>query len=115
MTMVSYKKDPALVEAVSVARAAIDEFAPSDQIGEHLGVKVDGERLITHRFAAHRPGYRGWEWFVTLARAPRSKKITVCELGMLPGEDALIAPEWVPWSERITDEDKGQAAQASST
>lgn len=113
--MVTYKKDSVLVEAVNAARTALDEIAPQGQIGAHLGAKADGERLITHRFAANRAGYRGWEWFVTLARAPRSKKVTVCELGMLPGEDALTAPQWVPWSERVTDEDKTKAAQTSST
>ncbi|RJN31552.1 DUF3027 domain-containing protein [Nesterenkonia natronophila] len=108
--MASYKKDAALVEAVSVARSALSEVALAAQIGEHLGTRADGERLITHRFAADRPGYRGWEWFVTVARAPRSKKVTVCELGLLPGHDALIAPEWVPWSERLADADKDESS-----
>ncbi|TLP74062.1 DUF3027 domain-containing protein [Nesterenkonia sphaerica] len=111
--MASYKKDAVLADAVSVARSALGEVAPADQISQHVGAVADGERLVTHRFAAERPGYRGWEWFVTLARAPRSKKVTVCELGMLPGEDALIAPEWVPWSERLADQE--QSSQASST
>ncbi|WP_150461945.1 DUF3027 domain-containing protein [Nesterenkonia ebinurensis] len=104
--MPSHKKDAVLAEAVDAARTGLDEFAPAEQIGEHLSTKADGDRLLTHRFAAHRPGYRGWEWYVTLARAPRSKNATVCELGMLPGEDALLAPEWVPWSERVTEDDK---------
>lgn len=115
MTMASYKKDPALADAVTIARSSLDEFAPAEQIGEHLGALAEGDRLMTHRFAALRPGYRGWEWFVTLARAPRSKKVTVCELGMLPGADALTPPQWVPWSERLTDADKGEEPQASST
>lgn len=106
--MPSYKKDSVLAEAIEAARAALVDFAPTEQIGEHLSTKADGDRLLTHRFAADKPGYRGWEWYVTLARAPRSKKATVCELGMLPGEDALVAPEWVPWSERVT-EDEAQS------
>lgn len=99
--MPTYKKDLVLAEAVNDARAALNEIAPEEQIGEHVGAKADDDRLITHRFAAQRPGYHGWEWFVTVARAPRSKKVTVCELGMLPGDDALMAPEWVPWAERV--------------
>lgn len=99
--MAAHRKDTVLAEAAEEARAALAEIAPENQVGEHLGVSADDDRLLTHRFAARRPGYHGWEWFVTLARAPRSKKVTVCELGMLPGKDALLAPEWVPWSERV--------------
>lgn len=57
--------------------------------------------MVTHTFAATVPGYRGWQWSVTLARAPRSRKITVDEVVLLPGPGALLAPEWVPWSERV--------------
>ena len=46
-------------------------------------------------------GYSGWYWAVTLARAPRSKSVTVDEVVLLPGADALLAPEWVPWQERL--------------
>ncbi|WP_300343597.1 DUF3027 domain-containing protein [Nesterenkonia sp.] len=111
--MPAYKKDALLAEAVEEARAALIEIAPREQIGEHLRAEAEGDRLVTHRFAASQPGYRGWEWFVTLARAPRSKKVTVCELGLLPGEGALLAPEWVPWSERVTEDEKAAAEAAS--
>ncbi|WP_218222135.1 DUF3027 domain-containing protein [Nesterenkonia sp. Act20] len=100
------KADPTLAEAVDFARAALAEITDVSQIGAHLSVSAEADRLLTHRFAADKPGYRGWEWFVTVARAPRSKTVTVCELGLLPGEDALIAPEWVPWLERMNDEEK---------
>lgn len=104
--MPSFRKDAVLTEAVDMAREALDALAPAEQIGAHLYVKADGDRLMTHRFAAQKPGYYGWEWFVTVARVPRSKHVTVCELGLLPGEDALLAPEWVPWSERVTKDEK---------
>lgn len=107
--MPNYKKDAVLAEAVGLARAALSEITDDEQIGEHLGAAAEGDRLIAHRFAAHRPGYLGWEWFVTVARAPRSKKVTVCEVGLLPGENALLAPEWVPWAERVTDDEKATA------
>lgn len=108
--MPSYKKDALLTEAVDTAREALAEITPVEQIGEHLSAVADGERLITHRFTALKPGYTGWEWFVTLARAPRSKKVTICELGLLPGAGALLAPEWVPWSARVSDSEKVQDA-----
>ncbi|GAA1808749.1 DUF3027 domain-containing protein [Nesterenkonia flava] len=111
--MPTYKKDTVLAEAQELARTALAEIAPQDQIGEHLSISADGDRLLTHRFAASKPGYHGWEWFVTLARAPRSKKPTVCELGLLPGAGALLAPEWVPWSERVSEEEKKVQEQQS--
>lgn len=104
--MASYKKDAVLIEAVDAARSALDDIAAANQVGEYLSATTEGERLVTHRFAAQKPGYHGWEWFVTVARAPRSKKVTVCELGLLPGEEALVAPEWIPWSERLSDAER---------
>lgn len=109
-----YKKDAVLAEAVDTARTALTEFAPAEHIGEHLSTTAEGDRLVTHRFTGLVPGYRGWQWFVTVARAPRSKKVTVCELGLLPGEDALLAPEWVPWSERVTPAETAEAESGGS-
>jgi hypothetical protein len=98
--------DPVLAEAVDVAREAAETDAPG-LVGEHLGVEADEERLLTHFFTCLDPAYRGWRWAVTLARAPRSKHVTVDEIVLLPGEDALLAPDWVPWSERLRPGDLG--------
>src|SRR5699024_11094080 len=57
--------------------------------------------LVTHFFVCNDPNYRGWRWVAVLARAPRAKKGTVCETALLPGPDALVAPEWVPWEDRL--------------
>jgi hypothetical protein len=46
-------------------------------------------------------GYRGWRWAVTVARAARAKSVTVDEVVLLPGEGAIVAPEWVPYRDRI--------------
>lgn len=105
------KQDPLLVADVATARAAVEEIAEPGQIGEGHHVEVEEDRLVTHLFECTLPGYRGWNWFASLARAPRSKAVTVCEVGLLPGEDALLAPEWVPWSERVSPEEKAQEEQ----
>src|SRR5699024_11201673 len=47
------------------------------------------------------PGYRGWRWAVTMAQPPGESSPTVDEIVLLPGADALVAPTWVPWRERI--------------
>jgi hypothetical protein len=57
--------------------------------------------VLTHYFECRRTGYRGWRWAVTVARAPRLKTVTVDEIVLLPGEGAIMAPEWVPYRDRI--------------
>lgn len=97
-------KDAVLQGAVEVARAAAASEAGSD-LGEYLGFELEAERLGTHYFETTAPGYVGWRWFVTLTRAPRSRTPIVCEAGLLPGDGALLAPAWVPWSDRLAPED----------
>ena len=94
-------------DAVELARTAILELVPAEHVGEHLSVVAEAERVVTHRFESQAPGYRGWEWAVTVARAPRARAATVDEIAMLPGADALVAPEWVPWSQRLEPGDLG--------
>ena len=91
--------DAANAAAVELARAAAQEMAGTE-VGEHLGVRAEGELAATHAFAASLPGYAGWYWAVTLVRAPNFDP-TVAEVVLLPGENSLRAPEWVPWSERL--------------
>ncbi|HZX05211.1 DUF3027 domain-containing protein [Kribbella sp.] len=95
------KPDAVCVAAVEPAREAAIAEAGAAQVGEHLGHLVEGERLVTHYFASTHPGYRGWRWAVTVTRASRAKTVTINEVVMLPGNDAVVAPEWVPWSERV--------------
>ncbi|MGI8881893.1 MAG: DUF3027 domain-containing protein [Jatrophihabitans sp.] len=94
------KLDSAAAAATDAALAAAREVG-GEGVGEHEGVRADGERVVTHRFAATLPGYRGWYWAVTLSRLSRSKAVTVDEVVLLPGEGSLLAPEWVPWSQRL--------------
>ena len=53
------------------------------------------------------PAYAGWRWAVTVVRAPRSKVVTVSETVLLPGPGALLAPDWVPWQDRLRPGDLG--------
>lgn len=101
-------KDAVLGNAVDLAREVAIGIAedPAD-VGEHLGHVVEGERLVSHRFACLARGYRGWEWTVTVARVPRGRTPTVCEAELLPGDDAILASTWVPWSERLRPGDIG--------
>jgi hypothetical protein len=93
--------DATLAAAIDTAHAAAVDAAGADSVGAHLGVRGDDERVATHAFATTLPGYRGWYWAVSVTRAPRSRTVTVAEVVLLPGDDALLAPRWVPWEERI--------------
>ncbi|WBQ06590.1 DUF3027 domain-containing protein [Kribbella sp. CA-293567] len=95
------KPDAVCVAAVEPAREAAIVEAGAAQVGDHLGHSVEGERLVTHYFASTHPGYRGWRWAVTLTRASRAKTVTINEVVMLPGDEAIVGPAWVPWSERV--------------
>lgn len=97
---------PLLADAVDVARAALLD-AGETGVGAYLGVAAEDDCAATHRFAAELPGYRGWQWAVVVAAAPGSDRVTVSELALLPGPDALVAPRWVPWNERIRPGDLG--------
>lgn len=91
---------------MDLARAGAAELA-GGPVGEQVAAEPEGERLVTHFFACTDRGYLGWRWAVTVARAPRSKVVTVCEVCLLPGPEALVAPEWLPWSERLRPGDLG--------
>jgi hypothetical protein len=89
------------VGAVDDARTFLTGQVGDADVGEHLGHVAEGERVVSHHFACTRAGYRGWRWSVTLARAPRQKAVTFDEVVLVPGEDAIVAPVWVPWKERL--------------
>ena len=86
-------------------QAIRDEINGLDQIGKEVGVEKIGPDLMTVTFEALVPGYVGWRWVVTFARIDDLSTPTVCEVVLLPGPDSLLAPEWIPYSERITADD----------
>ncbi|MFD7163923.1 DUF3027 domain-containing protein [Streptomyces violascens] len=99
--------DRLCAEAVDLAREAAEEAAAPGVVGEHVALVSEGDRVVTHFFECKELGYRGWRWAVTVARASRAKLVTLDETVLLPGPDALQAPEWVPWSERLRPGDMG--------
>lgn len=103
--------DPVLAASVDMARSAAEQEA-AGLVGDHLDATADDELVATHYFATLDPAYRGWRWAVTLTRAPDgdgdgATAVGVDEVVLLPGEDALLAPPWVPWIERLRPGDLG--------
>ncbi len=102
----SARIDGACAAAVGPAREAAEEVA-EEGLGAYLGCDADDDRVVTHYFAASSSAYIGWRWAVTVARALRSRTVTIDEVVLLPGPDAILAPAWVPWSERVKAGDLG--------
>jgi Protein of unknown function (DUF3027) len=99
--------DQVCAEAVDLARSAAVATAAPFGVGDHLGLAAEGDRVVTHLFECLDPAYFGWRWAVTVARAPRSKVVTVDETVLLPGPESLLAPDWVPWQDRLRPGDLG--------
>jgi hypothetical protein len=105
------KPDAFLAAAVDVAREAVATIAKESEIGPHIAAKSEGERVVTHLFESRLPGYGGWQWYAVVTRNSRSKTVTVSELGLLPSEESILAPEWIPWAKRVRPEDEAAASE----
>jgi hypothetical protein len=99
--------DPALVAEVDLARAAAQEEAGDERVGDYVEYQIEDSAAVTHLFEADKPGYRGWRWAVTITSAGPECDVTVSEVVLLPGPTALVAPEWIPWQQRVQAGDLG--------
>lgn len=84
------------------AKAAAVETAPRDGVGAFIDSADEGDSVFTYRFESKLKGYRDWRWSVVIF-APSDQQPTVSEVLLMPSETSLIAPDWVPWSERLAD------------
>jgi len=107
--MPTQQPQPVLADsaAVDLARAAAQEEAGQERIGAHVGVLGEDEVSVTHLFEANHAGYHGWNWAVTVAFAGEGTPLSVSEVVLLPGNEALVAPDWVPWEDRVRAGDLG--------
>ena len=87
---------------LDVARAAAVENAGEKAISKFVELIDEGDGAYSFVFEAKLEGYQGWLWSVTLFDSG-DEAPTISEVVLLPGEQALLAPAWVPWSERLAD------------
>lgn len=87
---------------LEVARAAAVENAGEKAISKFVELIDEGDGAFSFVFEAKLEGYQGWHWSVTLFDGG-DEAPTISEVVLLPGENALLAPAWVPWSERLAD------------
>jgi hypothetical protein len=92
-----------------LAREALDEITATRDVGVLTGREQAEDGVVTLTFEATMPGYPGWHWTVSLAEVDGLEP-TVLEVELLPGDGALLAPEWVPWSVRLEEYRAAQAA-----
>ncbi len=100
--------DPELLGARDLALAALREITDEKTIGAPAGYLQEPDGALSLRFANRLEGYPGWFWTVTLARVAGSAP-TVLETELMPGDGALLAPEWTPWAERLAEYQAHQA------
>lgn len=106
--------DQRLIEAHDLALSALREITPASTIGPAAGYLAEEDGSVSLRFQNRLPGYPGWHWTVTVARVG-DEEPTVLEAELLPGDGALLAPEWVPWAERLAEYRAHQAELAEQS
>jgi hypothetical protein len=87
--------------AIGLARsAAVGEAGNESLVGELLFIEELDDRISSYTFESLHNGYMGWTWLVTIAKLEDGEP-TICDSVMAPGEEALLAPEWIPYAERL--------------
>jgi hypothetical protein len=83
------------------ARQAAVEFANSHSVGDFLAVIDEGDNVRTYLFESKLKGYVGWQ--ISVSIFSDGEDTSISEVNLMPGENSLLAPNWVPWSERLAD------------
>ena len=96
----------------ALARAGLLEITPAATVGELVSESTDDDGVSTVLFASAMPGYPDWNWTVSLGTVP-GEEPTVLEAELMPGDGSLLAPDWVPWADRLEDYKAAQAAIAA--
>jgi hypothetical protein len=89
-------------ERTALALAALGEVTDPSDVGELVAVEEPEAGVVDLRFACTLSAYTGWSWVVSTSDLP-DHPATVLEVELLPGDGALLAPPWVPWTERLAE------------
>lgn len=93
--------------------ALLELTGPETFVDSPAIVRTEG--VATLSYPCTLPGYPGWAWTVAVSDVAGLEP-TVLELELLPGEGALLAPDWVPWADRLEEYllHEKEAAEAAS-
>jgi hypothetical protein len=93
----------------TLARGAAVEASAETSVGALLErINEAEENVVTFRFESKLKGYVGWSWSVSLFED--GDDVTISEVNLVAGEKSILAPQWVPWAERLADYKALQAA-----
>jgi len=92
-----------------IGREALLEITSADTIGAEAGQKDEGDGVVSVYFENLMTGYPGWHWTVSIASL-EGEAPSVLETELMPADGALLAPDWVPWSDRLADYKAAQDA-----
>lgn len=91
---------------IEQARFALLDIADSaDHVGDFVGAWIVDSNVLDMRFVSALKGYEGWQWSITMYHDIQADKWTVNESSLVPTADALLAPEWIPWKDRLLPSD----------
>lgn len=91
--------------SVQTAQAALVESIDASEFGEHITSLDEGNGLRSEVFECKLAGYVGWTWSVSISDF--DGEFTVNDVVLLPGDEAVLAPAWTPYRERVRAEDLG--------
>ncbi len=91
------------VSATELALAALRETTETALIGEFVSEAETEKNVIEVRFSCTLNQYQHWHWVVTLTQSDKRSPLTVSEIILLASADAQLAPQWVPWAERLAE------------
>ncbi|MFJ3029881.1 DUF3027 domain-containing protein [Curtobacterium sp. NPDC087080] len=97
-----------MVDHTELARKALLEVTPESTVGQQVGTVDEGDGVVSVLFSNRMPGYPGWRWTVSIAQVEGDEP-TVLEVELMPGDGSLVAPDWVPWADRMAEYRAGQA------
>ena len=99
-------KTPKQLDPRDIARAvAIEVAGEPEQVGDVVETIDLGDCVTDFRLGAHVRGYEGWQWSITLYHDEEAGTWTVNESSLIPTDEALLPPAWVPWKDRLRPED----------
>ena len=84
---------------------AVETSERTDAVGDFV-TSIELEDGVTDfRFKCNLVGYEGWQWSVTLYHDTELQRWTVNESTLIPTDDSLLPPPWIPWKDRLKPSD----------
>jgi len=97
----------------ALSRSALAEITPERSVGQLREVDDSVGGLVTLTFSTTMGGYPGWVWTVAVSTIDPENPSEL-ETELMPGDGALLAPDWVPWADRLDEYIAQQAEQAAA-